>query len=63
MKRGVCGISLGAHPPSFDAKNPSEVLKIKWPDKINRTQSFSGMALRTASQMMSLIEKPFRGRK
>jgi hypothetical protein len=63
MKRGVRGIFLGAHPPSFDAKNPSEVLKIKWPDKIDRTQSIAGMAIRTASQMMSLIEKPFRGRK
>jgi hypothetical protein len=63
MKHGLRAITIGAEKPLYDEKHPSEVLKIKWPDKINRTQSFSGMALRTASQVMSLIEKPFRGRK
>jgi hypothetical protein len=60
---GIRGLDLGDQKPDYDYRTPSEVLKIKWSDKIDSTQSFAGMAIRTASQVMSLIEKPFRGRK
>ena len=60
---GIRGLDLGDQKPDYDYRTPSEVLKIKWPDEIYRAQSIAGMALRYASQVMSLIEKPFRGRK